>query len=94
MTSRITEITSPEARDMEKKKADLAESFQPGDAAAHIDLGNALYPDGNLDGAIEEYRTAIRLQPEGLLALRGRDGPVTPHPRGGTCKSRLSLFAF
>ena len=47
-----------------KRGLALAESLQPGDAAAHYNLGNALDKKGDLDGAIAEWRTAIRLQPD------------------------------
>ncbi len=36
----------------------------PGDAKAHLDRGAALYEKGDLDGAIGEYREAIRLKPD------------------------------
>jgi Flp pilus assembly protein TadD len=37
---------------------------QPSDAKAHFDRGTALYDKGDLDGAIAEYREAIRLRPD------------------------------
>jgi tetratricopeptide (TPR) repeat protein len=51
-----------------KRGLALAESLQPGDAAAHLNLGNALYSKGDMDGAIAEYRTAIRLQADDAAA--------------------------
>ena len=47
-----------------KRGLALAKSLQPDDEDAHFDLGDALYKMGNLDGAIAEYRTAIRLNPD------------------------------
>jgi tetratricopeptide (TPR) repeat protein len=41
----------------------LAKSLQPGDAAAHYNLGVALSNKGDLDGAIAEWREALRLNP-------------------------------
>jgi Flp pilus assembly protein TadD len=51
-----------------KRGLALAESLQPGDVAAHNSLGHALYDKGDLDGAIAEYRAAIRLQPGDVAA--------------------------
>lgn len=45
-----------------KRGLALAKSLQPGDAAAHDKLGLELYKKGDLDGAIAEYRTAIRFK--------------------------------
>jgi hypothetical protein len=42
-----------------KRGLALAKSLQPGDAAAHDTLGVALGDNGDLDGAIAEFRTAI-----------------------------------
>jgi Flp pilus assembly protein TadD len=39
-----------------------------GDAKAHFDRGLALYDKSDLDGAIAEYRAAIRLKPEAAEA--------------------------
>src|SRR5258706_10395981 len=41
---------------------------KPNDAEAHMTLGNALEKKGDYDGAIAEYRTAIRLKPNSALA--------------------------
>jgi len=38
------------------------------DAKAHFDRGEALYGKGDLDGAIAEYREAIRLKRDDALA--------------------------
>jgi Flp pilus assembly protein TadD len=37
---------------------------RPDDAMAHCDHGAALKAEGDLDGAIAEYRAALRLQPD------------------------------
>jgi Flp pilus assembly protein TadD len=37
-------------------------------AMAHCDLGSTLQAKGDLDGAIAEYRAAIRLQPDNAMA--------------------------
>ena len=41
---------------------------EPDDAAAHVNLGNALDHKGDLDGAIAEYREALRLNPKDVVA--------------------------
>ncbi len=41
---------------------------EPDDAAAHDNLGNALDHKGDLDGAIAEYREALRLNPKDVVA--------------------------
>jgi Flp pilus assembly protein TadD len=41
---------------------------RPDNAMAHYNLGNALTDKGDLDGAIAEYRTALRLQPDNAVA--------------------------
>ena len=51
-----------------KRGLALAKSLQPGDAAAHVSLGFALHEKGDLDGAIAEYRTALRLRPDLVAA--------------------------
>lgn len=46
-----------------KRGLALARSLQPGDVAAHLILGRALDDKGDWDGAIAEYREALRLNP-------------------------------
>jgi Flp pilus assembly protein TadD len=41
---------------------------RPDEAMAHCDLGTALKAQGDLDGAIAEYRDALRLQPDNAMA--------------------------
>src|SRR5438067_1602731 len=41
-----------------------AAQANPDDAEAHYNLGNALYVKGDHDGAIAEYREAIRVKPD------------------------------
>jgi len=40
----------------------------PENAAAHCDLGSELKAKGDLEGAIAEYRAALRLQPDNAAA--------------------------
>jgi len=47
-----------------KRGLALAGSLLPGAAATHHSLGLALYKKGDVDGAIAEYREAIRLKPD------------------------------
>src|ERR1044071_4191644 len=44
---------------------------EPDDAAAHYQLGNALLDKAELDGAIAEFREALRLNPTSELAHIG-----------------------
>ncbi|WP_410246334.1 trypsin-like peptidase domain-containing protein, partial [Arthrospira sp. PCC 8006] len=65
-------------------------ALDPNDAIAHNNLGYALQQQGDLPGAIAEYKKAIRLDPnfaiaysnlqeaERLLALRGNPLPANP----------------
>ena len=41
---------------------------QSADATAHLNLGNVLYGKGQLDAAIAEYRKAIELKPDFMMA--------------------------
>lgn len=41
---------------------------QPDEARAHCKLGTALKAQGDLDGAIAEYRAALRLEPDNAMA--------------------------
>jgi Flp pilus assembly protein TadD len=41
---------------------------RPDDAMAHCDLGTELKAKGDLDGAVAEYRAALRLQPDNAMA--------------------------
>ncbi|HTH58576.1 MAG TPA: tetratricopeptide repeat protein [Paraburkholderia sp.] len=53
-----------EAADLVRRAVDL----RPGDAALHLNLGNALKALGQLDGAIERFRNALTLAPTFALA--------------------------
>jgi Flp pilus assembly protein TadD len=47
----------------------IVDSLAPADnATAHCNIGAALKAKGDLDGAIAEYRAALRLQPDKALA--------------------------
>ena len=41
---------------------------RPDNAMAHCNLGTALKAKGDLEGAIAEYRAALRLQPDSAMA--------------------------
>jgi Flp pilus assembly protein TadD len=47
----------------------IADSIAHADSAmAHCDLGSTLKAKGDLDGAIAEYRAALRLEPDNAMA--------------------------
>ncbi len=46
-----------------KTQRSTEEKLNTADADAHTNLGNALGKKGDLEGAITEYRTALRLAP-------------------------------
>lgn len=67
----------PTEADLEKefsrKRDALKKSprFQSTDAATHFQLADTLHHRGDLNGATEEYRNAIRLKPDYVEAYRG-----------------------
>jgi tetratricopeptide (TPR) repeat protein len=61
-----------------KRGLALAESLQPGDAEAHLNLGNALFKKGDWDGAIAEFRVSASLQPQKKAEPRPAPGNQTP----------------
>ena len=58
------------------------------DPVAHYSLANALYQKHDLDGAITEYRKAIRLKPEFAEAHYnlGTDGGRSSRNAAGSCR--------
>jgi tetratricopeptide (TPR) repeat protein len=54
---------SPPGRSPRQVGVGRSAQAKPNDAKAHLDRGIALYQKGDLDGAIAEYREAIRLKP-------------------------------
>jgi Flp pilus assembly protein TadD len=48
----------------ETAKFNVDTSVSPDSATAHCDHGAALKAEGDVDGAIAEYRAALRLQPD------------------------------
>jgi len=56
MTTPITRTASSEARELEKKKAEL-----------HYNLGLALEHKHNFRDALQEYRTAYELDPQNFI---------------------------
>jgi tetratricopeptide (TPR) repeat protein len=47
-------------------------ALDPGNAAAFNNRGDALMQQGRLDGAIEDFATALRLKPDYAIALMNR----------------------
>jgi serine/threonine-protein kinase len=63
-----------------------AVALRPQSPGAHLNLGNSLWKKGDLDGAIAEFREAIRLERDYGIAYIGvpvREGPFTEPPGEG-----------
>jgi protein O-GlcNAc transferase len=53
---------------LETRKSIAGTIVRPNKALAHCNLGTALKAQGDMDGAIAEYRAALRLQPDNAMA--------------------------
>jgi Flp pilus assembly protein TadD len=53
---------------VETRKFIAGTIVRPNEAMAHCNLGTALKAQGDMDGAIAEYRAALRLQPDNAMA--------------------------
>lgn len=62
----VTKAKIPTAEERAKYRAILEEAMRldPKNLWVHFKLGNLYHSEGNLDEAIREYRTAIRLKPD------------------------------
>jgi len=62
----VTQVKVPSAEEREKHRAALQEALRldPDNPWVHFKLGYLYHSEGNLDAAIREYRTTIRLKPD------------------------------